>query len=101
MIDLPAETPMPVAQNGLHLLHVVRRYGPVGGMERYVWELSLQLRELGYRVTAVCERCHAEKPQGISVIELGEVARRPRWLAALRFDRRMLRWLKTNPQLVL
>lgn len=24
------------------LLHVVRRYGPVGGMERYVWELTLQ-----------------------------------------------------------
>ncbi len=67
-------------------------------MERYVWELSLQLRQMGYRVTVICERCHVEKPDGISVIELGEVTRRPRWLAALRFDRSVLRWLENNPQ---
>jgi len=78
------------------LIHVVRRYGPVGGMERYVWELTRQLQQLGYPVTVICERCHIEKPAGIKVIELGEVAKRPRWLAALRFARRVAAWLATN-----
>jgi len=80
------------------LLHIVRRYGPVGGMERYVWELTLQLQKLGHQVIVICERCHIEKPGGITVIELGEVAPRPHWLAALRFDRRVRRWLEANPQ---
>jgi UDP-glucose:(heptosyl)LPS alpha-1,3-glucosyltransferase len=84
--------------NKLQLLHVVRRYGSVGGMERYVWELTLQLQELGHLVTVICERCHAEKPNGIAVIELGEVAKRPRWVAAMRFDRRVVKWLAANPQ---
>lgn len=82
----------------LQLLHVVRRYGPVGGMERYVWELTLQLLQMGHQVTVVCERCHVEKPSGITVIELGEVAKRPRWVAAIRFNRRVINWLAENPQ---
>jgi UDP-glucose:(heptosyl)LPS alpha-1,3-glucosyltransferase len=79
------------------LIHVVRRYGPVGGMERYVWELTRQLQQLGYSVTVVCERCHVEKPDGMKVVELGEVALRPRWLASLRFGKRVAAWLATNP----
>ena len=87
-----------VRLNKLNLLYVVRRYGPVGGMERYVWELTLQLRQLGHRVTVLCERCHADKPEGITIVELGEIVQRPRWLAALRFDRRVMRWLAKNRQ---
>lgn len=98
-VNLPTQEPSDIAQKKLHLLHVVRRYGPVGGMERYVWELTLQLQQLGYNVTVICERCHVEKPHGITVHELGEITPRPRWLAALRFDRRVLRWLEANPQL--
>ena len=97
-IDLPAAETSGVKQYKLQLLHVVRRYGPVGGMERYVWELTLQLQKRGYAVTVVCERCHTDKPAGITVIELGEVAPRPRWLAALRFNQRLLHWLAANPQ---
>lgn len=82
----------------MKLLHIVRRYGPVGGMERYVWELTLQLRDMGYAVTVLCQRCHAEKPDGINIIELGEVALRPRWIAALRFSHRVSAWLKQHPQ---
>lgn len=101
---MPNQTRLPAAkissapQNKLHLLHVVRRYGPVGGMERYVWELTIQLQKLGYQVTVLCERCHAAKPQGITVHELGEIAQRPHWLAALRFNWRAVRWLAANPQ---
>lgn len=97
-INFPATETSSVMQNKLQLLHVVRRYGPVGGMERYVWELTLQLQQLGYPITVICERCHVEKPNGIKVIELGEVTKRPRWVAALRFDRRVVSWLAANPQ---
>lgn len=97
-INLPAAEAAGTTQNKLQLLHVVRRYGPVGGMERYVWELTQQLQKSGYTVTVVCERCHVEKPEGITVVELGEVATRPRWLASLRFNRRLSAWLAENPR---
>jgi UDP-glucose:(heptosyl)LPS alpha-1,3-glucosyltransferase len=83
--------------NKLQLLHVVRRYGPVGGMERYVWELTLQLQKLGHQVVVICEHCYAEKPEGIIVIELGEIVQRPHWMSALRFDHHVVHWLKKNP----
>ncbi|MCX7086249.1 MAG: glycosyltransferase family 4 protein [Methylococcales bacterium] len=79
------------------VIHVVRRYGPVGGMERYVWELTQELKALGFAVTVICERCHAEKPDGILIHELGEIAMRPRWLASYRFGNRVARWLEKNP----
>jgi hypothetical protein len=81
----------------LELIHVVRRYGPVGGMERYVWELTRELAQLGHRVSVICERCHVEKPEGIAVYELGEIAPRPRWLSLLRFGRRVERFLLEHP----
>ena len=81
----------------LEVIHVVRRYGPVGGMERYVWELTRELQQLGHRVSVICERCHVEKPQGIAVYELGEIAPRPRWLSLLRFSRRVARFLADHP----
>jgi UDP-glucose:(heptosyl)LPS alpha-1,3-glucosyltransferase len=79
-------------------LHVVRRYGPVGGMERYVWELTRALAAAGHPVTVLCERNYAPAPAGVAVHELGEIARRPRWLALLRFSRRVARWLREHPQ---
>lgn len=85
-------------KEGLKILHVARRYGPVGGMERYVWEVTRELAALGHSVEVVCERCHAEPPPGITVHELGEIAARPRWLALLRFGRRVARWLRDNPR---
>ena len=84
--------------NQLKLLYVVRRYGPVGGMERYVWETTRELAALGHHVEVVCERCHVEKPQGIAVHELGEIAPRPRWLSLLRFGGRVADWLQAHPR---
>ena len=68
-------------------------------MERYVWELTLNLCQLGHQVTVICERCHTNIPNGIKVVELGEVAKRPGWVAALRFANRVALWLRRNPQL--
>lgn len=81
----------------LKSLQIVRRYGPVGGMERYVWELTLSLRDMGVPVTVVCQRCFSEKPAGIHVVELGETIERPRWIAALIFSYRVSRWFKQHP----
>lgn len=84
-------------QQPLNLIHVVRRYGPVGGMERYVWELTRELSAMGHQVAVVCECCHAARPDGIDVHELGAVAQRPGWLAHLRFSRHVADWLQANP----
>ncbi len=81
----------------MNIIQVVKRYGPVGGMERYVWELTIELQKLGHEVTVLCERCHVEKPSGIIVVELGETAKRPRWLSQVRFSHRVARWVKKNP----
>lgn len=94
----PSTDPVSTGEVTVASLHVVRRYGPVGGMERYVWELTRALAQAGQPVTVVCERLHAPAPAGIDVHELGEVAPRPRWLALLRFSRRVERWLREHPQ---
>jgi UDP-glucose:(heptosyl)LPS alpha-1,3-glucosyltransferase len=83
----------------LRVLHVVRRYGPVGGMERYVWEVTRELRDLGHEVLVICEVCMAEKPAGIRVVELGACRPRPRWLALLHFGNHVATWLAQHPQL--
>lgn len=82
----------------MNIVHVVKRYGPVGGMERYVWELTRELARLGHTVTVLCERCHVDKPEGITVVELGETAKRPRWLSQVRFSLRVTRWMREHPQ---
>ncbi|MFN4003742.1 MAG: glycosyltransferase family 4 protein [Hylemonella sp.] len=81
----------------MKLLHVVRRYGPVGGMERYVWELTQALARIGYEVEVLCEVCVAPAPPGVRVHELGAVMPRPRWLALLRFGHRVRRWVQAHP----
>jgi UDP-glucose:(heptosyl)LPS alpha-1,3-glucosyltransferase len=82
----------------LHLLHVVRRYGPVGGMERYVWELTRELAALGHRVGILCEEvCAPAAPPGVEAFPLGTLRPRPRWIAYLRFSRRVRRWVESRP----
>lgn len=82
----------------MQIIHIVRRYGPVGGMERYVWETTRELTKLGHQVQVLCERCVVEKPQGIVVHELGTMTYRPRWLYYWRFGRRVEKWLHEHPQ---
>lgn len=70
-------------------IHIVRRYGHVGGMERYVWELTNALANQGQKVKIVCEKQFDEAHPSIEVIELGSVRQKPRWLAMLRFSKRV------------
>ena len=82
----------------LKLVHIARHYGPVGGMERYVWELTRELAEMGHQVTVLCEKLAAERaPPGVEVVELGIVHWRPRWFAHLRFSKKVSAWVAANP----
>lgn len=81
----------------MNILHIVRRYGQVGGMERYVWKLVHEQVAMGHRVVVLCERCHEPAPSAVTVHQLGEIMPRPRWLSLLRFGWRVARWLKANP----
>lgn len=82
--------------SALKLIHIVRHYGPVGGMERYVWEMTQELTKLGHEVIILCEVCHASPPASIAVHELGKLQPRPRWLAYMRFSKRVESWLSTH-----
>jgi UDP-glucose:(heptosyl)LPS alpha-1,3-glucosyltransferase len=92
-MPMPANVPakMPVIQ-------IVRRFGRVGGMESYVWHLVHELAASGNRITVICERAHEEPSALIQVIELGEVAPKPRWISLLRFSARVGRQIRAlNP----
>jgi len=83
----------------LNLVQIVRRYGPVGGMERYVWEMSREMAELGHQVTILCEQLLSQSaPAGVQIVELGCVTPKPRWLAHLRFSARVSAWLIAQPE---
>ena len=75
----------------MHAVHVVKRYGPVGGMERYVWELTHALAKQGCKITILCEKAYQQPDSKIDVIELGLTRPKPRWLSMLRFSRRVTR----------
>jgi len=82
----------------MNIVQIVRRYGSVGGMERYVWELSNELAAMGHNVTVLCEElCADNAPDHVQVITFGCVRPKPRWLAHLRFSKRVSDWLATNP----
>ena len=66
-------------------------------MERYVWEVTHELRDLGHQVLVICEICLAEKPENIQIVELGVCTPRPRWLALLRFGNHVAEWLSIHP----
>lgn len=72
--------------NNVTVIHIVRRYGPVGGMEKYVWELTHGLMERGQHVAVVCEKVLAEPDQRIRVEKIREdIPTRPRWKSMLHF----------------
>lgn len=81
----------------MKLIYVVRRFGPVGGMERYVWETACEMRLLGHEVKVLCETREAEPPPGMVVHELGALPARPRWKALWRFGNKVAHWLEAHP----
>jgi len=82
----------------LHILHVSRRFGPVGGMEGYVWHIAGEMAAKGHHIEVLCESLMADAPpKGVVVHALGRIAPKPRWLSHMRFSGRVHRWLTENP----
>lgn len=76
----------------MKVIHVVKRFGPVGGMERYVFKLCEALALQGVEVRVVCEKAH-ESLANVEVVELGETHPKPRWVSMLRFSYRTSQYL--------
>jgi len=80
-----------------NIVQICRRFGPVGGMERYVWALSRELAKLGHQVHILCEVNLCEEPlANVQIHELGQVRPKPRWLAHMRFSKHVHTWLKQH-----
>ena len=47
----------------MRVVQIVRRFGPVGGMEKYVYELCLALDRLGCEVAVICESVECDSPK--------------------------------------
>jgi len=80
----------------VQVVQVVKRFGPVGGMEEYVFRLSKELSNAGLRVTVLCEKVCTPPPGGLDIIELG-LSAELRWLAHYEFSRKVNLWLSGNP----
>jgi len=82
---------------GMTIVQIVRRYGPVGGMERYVWELSRELASMGHSIHVLCEEAYSDDiPLGLRIHCLGRTWPKPRWLAHMKFSRRASNWIRNN-----
>ncbi|MDQ6956943.1 MAG: glycosyltransferase family 4 protein, partial [Mariprofundaceae bacterium] len=81
----------------LVIAQICRRFGPVGGMERYVWELCRELASMGHQVHVLCEINLCSEPLSrVNIHELGVIPPKPRWLSYLRFSRRVHIWLEQH-----
>jgi UDP-glucose:(heptosyl)LPS alpha-1,3-glucosyltransferase len=81
-----------------HSIHIVRRYGLVGGMENYVVQLVSALVSLHQKVTILCEVDeYTSSPKSVRVVELGNRFRKPRWLAQWDFSQRVSHYLELHP----
>lgn len=81
----------------MKIVQVVKNYGPIGGMEEYVFNLSKELADQEMEVTVLCERQITKPPRGIRVEALGK-HRKPHWISHFRFSAAVDRWLRDHPE---
>lgn len=67
------------------VVHIVRRYGMCGGMEKYVWELTHHLLQFDLSVEVVCEEVFGVPDSRITVHTVDLAPPRPRWKSMLQF----------------
>jgi len=81
----------------LTIVQICRRFGPVGGMERYVWQITRELAAMGHKVHVLCEVNLCREPlSDVHIHELGTTRPKPRWLAHMRFSKHVHQWLEKN-----
>ena len=75
--------------NNLKVVHVVKRYGLVGGMECYVWELTHELAALGVKVEVICEQLYGNPSTDIQILTVTRDKSSSRWRSMLGFRARV------------
>ncbi|MDG2212316.1 MAG: glycosyltransferase family 4 protein [Verrucomicrobiota bacterium] len=76
----------------MKIIQLVKRFGPVGGMEEYVWQLTKALSRCGMTVTVVCEESIQKSVEGVNVVTLGVGHKKPRWRSHINFARKVKHW---------
>lgn len=71
------------------VIHIVKRFGRVGGMESYVWHLVHGLFQSGIDVIIVCEQICESPLEGMRIIQVEASPERPRWKSMLTFRNRV------------
>jgi UDP-glucose:(heptosyl)LPS alpha-1,3-glucosyltransferase len=79
-----------VSEKALQIIQIVRNWGPVGGMESYVWQISHELAKKNCLVTVICEQsCNTPEHPNIKIIEIGQLKQKPRWLMYRQFAKKV------------
>jgi UDP-glucose:(heptosyl)LPS alpha-1,3-glucosyltransferase len=82
----------------VEVVHIVKRFGPVGGMEECVFRLCQELDKKGISVTILCERDFSdENCNNCHIVKLPKSIKKPRWFSHLRFSRNVNKWLSDHP----
>jgi len=71
------------------IVQIVKRFGPVGGMESYVWRLIHGLCERDLLVSVVCEQVMGKASPSIDVIQVEKSAEKPRWKSMRQYRERV------------
>src|SRR6056300_19480 len=71
------------------IIHIVKRFGCVGGMETYVWRLVHGLSEQGFSVSVIWEQVFNEVDSNIEVVRVETAMKKPRWKSMLTFRSRV------------
>ena len=74
------------------IVQIVRRFGPTGGMEGIVWQLTRALVEAGENVEVLCEVDESRGQPSVPVTVLGESSQRQRWRKHVDFSKRVDQW---------
>ena len=80
----------------MQIVQIVKRFGPIGGMEEYAFRLSIELSKLGFEVIVLCEKSFSSDSFPVVVIELGKTIK-PRWFSHYQFSQKVRKWLAENP----
>ena len=71
------------------VIHIVKRFGRVGGMESYVWHLTHGLADRGVEIVIVCERVCELPAESMRIIQVEASPERPRWKSMIVFRHRV------------
>ena len=80
----------------MKVIQIVRKFGPFGGMEEYVYKLSHDLVKQGVQVLVLCEEASNKAQTGIRTVEMG-ITGKPDWISHFRFSKKVRQWLVENP----